>query len=356
MNNSERLLTIVERWLNDGWTIACSHLTCIKFNSPLPARKVILTFSRNGSKIQSFGWKSVLGGFAELCVQRFRLRISPCGRSFGFEIAKVHGHFGTSWFSPRLSSQHSLSCSLSFCLPLYRAVGVFLFFFSIIFVKINFSDLWLILFKGAEGTATTEWERHPPQRLVGQGWSLLLLSVWRCGTYLRGLRLTKLEKAMAVSDERANWDCRLCNENRVRTSFVVEPLLERLLRSLGGSVANFLELCLGRIPYGNFHTKATSKKSRPPSGSFRPNPPELPRSLSRSFSRRKAGWKTVLVMKKSGGKVRKKSGSTKQKTFCQKPSSFNCSRSSYALSYRGSLESSKKGQEYRLVFFSAQLT
>ena len=46
----------------------------------------------------------------------------------------------------------------------------------------------------------------------------------------------------------------------------MEPLLEGLLRSLGGSEANFLEVCFGRIPCGNFYTKATSKKSRPPSG------------------------------------------------------------------------------------------
>ena len=74
----------------------------------------------------------------------------------------------------------------------------------------------------------------------------------------------------------------------------MEPLLEGLLRSLGGSEANFLELCFGRFPYGNFHTKATSKKFRPPSGNFRPNPPELPRSPSMSFSSRKAGWRNVL--------------------------------------------------------------
>ena len=41
----------------------------------------------------------------------------------------------------------------------------------------------------------------------------------------------------------------------------------------GGSAANFLEVCFEKIPYGNFHTKETSKKSGPPSGSFRPNPP-----------------------------------------------------------------------------------
>ena len=70
----------------------------------------------------------------------------------------------------------------------------------------------------------------------------------------------------------------------------MEPLLEGLLRSLGGSEANFLELCFGRFPCGNFHTKATSKKFRPPSGNFRPNPPELPRSPSRSFSSRETGF------------------------------------------------------------------
>ena len=75
----------------------------------------------------------------------------------------------------------------------------------------------------------------------------------------------------------------------------MEPLLEGLLRSLGGSEANFLEVCFGRIPSGNLHTKATCKKSRPPSGNFRPNPPELPRSPSRSFSSHKAGWKILLL-------------------------------------------------------------
>ena len=74
----------------------------------------------------------------------------------------------------------------------------------------------------------------------------------------------------------------------------MEPLLEGLLRSLGGSEANFLEVCFGRLPSGNFHTEVTSKKSRPPSGNFRPNPPELPRSPSRSFSSHEAGWKSVL--------------------------------------------------------------
>ena len=69
-----------------------------------------------------------------------------------------------------------------------------------------------------------------------------------------------------------------------------------LLRSLGGSEANFLEVCFGRLPPGNFHTKATSKKSRPPSGHFRPNPPELPRSSPRSFSSHEAGWKIVLLV------------------------------------------------------------
>ena len=62
----------------------------------------------------------------------------------------------------------------------------------------------------------------------------------------------------------------------------------------GGSEANFLEVCFGRIPSGNLHTKAASKKSRPPSGNFCPNPPELPRSPSRSFSSHEAGWKIIL--------------------------------------------------------------
>ena len=63
-----------------------------------------------------------------------------------------------------------------------------------------------------------------------------------------------------------------------------------------GSEANFLEVCFGRIPSGNFRTKATSKKSRPPSGNSRPNPPPLlPRSPSRSFSSHEAGWKIILL-------------------------------------------------------------
>ena len=44
--------------------------------------------------------KIISGRFCgTLCVQRFRLRIFPCGGSFGFEIGKVHCHFGASWFS-----------------------------------------------------------------------------------------------------------------------------------------------------------------------------------------------------------------------------------------------------------------
>ena len=79
----------------------------------------------------------------------------------------------------------------------------------------------------------------------------------------------------------------------------MERLLKGLLRSLGGSEANLLEVCFGRIPSGNFHTKATSKKSRPPSENFRPNPPELPRSPSRSFSSHEAGWKIILECAKA---------------------------------------------------------
>ena len=69
----------------------------------------------------------------------------------------------------------------------------------------------------------------------------------------------------------------------------MEPLLEGLLRSLGGSEADFLELCFGRFPYGNFHTKATSKKFRTPSGNFRPNPPQTSeKSLHELFQ--SGGW------------------------------------------------------------------
>ena len=60
----------------------------------------------------------------------------------------------------------------------------------------------------------------------------------------------------------------------LRQASAWKPLLEGLLGSWGGggSEANFLEVCFGRIPCENFYTKATSKKSRPPSGNFRPNP------------------------------------------------------------------------------------
>ena len=67
-------------------------------------------------------------------------------------------------------------------------------------------------------------------------------------------------------------------------SLGMEPLLEGLLRG-GGSEANFLEVFFRRIPSGNVHTKATSKKSRPPSGNFRPNPPRTSeKSLQEFFS------------------------------------------------------------------------
>ena len=60
----------------------------------------------------------------------------------------------------------------------------------------------------------------------------------------------------------------------------MEPLLERLLRSLGGSEAIFLEACFGRLPYGNFFAKAASKKSRAPSGtSGRSQPKPRPRAI-----------------------------------------------------------------------------
>ena len=49
--------------------------------------------------------------------------------------------------------------------------GLSLLLLSVISVKINFSDLWFIFFKGAEGAATTEWERPPPppKGLWGKG-------------------------------------------------------------------------------------------------------------------------------------------------------------------------------------------
>ena len=69
----------------------------------------------------------------------------------------------------------------------------------------------------------------------------------------------------------------------------MEPLLERLLTSFGGSEANFLELCFRRFPYGNFHTEATSKKFRSPSGNFRPNHPRISeKSLHEHFQ--SGGW------------------------------------------------------------------
>ena len=74
----------------------------------------------------------------------------------------------------------------------------------------------------------------------------------------------------------------------------MEPLLEGLLRSLGGSEANFLELCFRGFLYGYVYTKATSKKSGPPSGNFRPNPRELPRSPSRSFFQPQGGLEDSL--------------------------------------------------------------
>ena len=97
----------------------------------------------------------------------------------------------------------------------------------------------------------------------------------------------------------------------------MEPLLEGLLRSLGGSEANFLEVCFGRLPSGNFHTKVTSKKSRPPSGNFRPNPPRnFLRSPSRSFSSHEAGWKIISRARDIFGT----SGPSSEKTTC----SFSC--------------------------------
>ena len=73
----------------------------------------------------------------------------------------------------------------------------------------------------------------------------------------------------------------------IKTRFYKERLLKGLLRSLAGSDANFLEVCFGRISYGNFHTKATSKKSRPPSGNFCQKRP------SGTFSSHESAWKIL---------------------------------------------------------------
>ena len=72
-----------------------------------------------------------------------------------------------------------LSTSLSSCR------GLSLLLFSVILVKLNFSDLWLIFFRGAEGTSTTEWERPSPKRLWGKG-GLYLLRVMDVRTENRG--------------------------------------------------------------------------------------------------------------------------------------------------------------------------
>ena len=64
------------------------------------------------------------------------------------------------------------------------------------------------------------------------------------------------------------------------------------LEVLGGSEANFLEVCFGRILYGNFHTNATSKKSAPPfPEASHPNSPWTFEKSLQSFSSHEAGWK-----------------------------------------------------------------
>ena len=86
------------------------------------------------------------------------------------------------------------------------------------------------------------------------------------------------------------------NKTVLRQASAWDRFWRDFLEVWGGSEANFLELCFGWLPYGNFHTKATSKKFRPPSGNFRPNPPELPRSPSRSGSSQEAG-RTIVLFK-----------------------------------------------------------
>ena len=68
----------------------------------------------------------------------------------------------------------------------------------------------------------------------------------------------------------------------------MEPLLEGLLRSLGGSAANFLEGCFGAILYGGFPLLEASARAPPP------QPPSSP--SRRVFLSREAGWKIVLEL------------------------------------------------------------
>ena len=70
---------------------------------------------------------------------------------------------------------------------------------------------------------------------------------------------------------------------------------------LGGSEANFLEICFRRIASGNFHTKAASKKSRPPSGNFWRTlpPPELYR---RAHNRERDNEESWAIAQSPSGK------------------------------------------------------
>ena len=71
----------------------------------------------------------------------------------------------------------------------------------------------------------------------------------------------------------------------------MEPLLEGLLRSLGGYEANFLEVCFGRILYGNFHTKATSLGPLPETSAR--IPPRTSEKSIQELSSHEAGSKTL---------------------------------------------------------------
>ena len=66
-----------------------------------------------------------------------------------------------------------------------------------------------------------------------------------------------------------------------------QPFLEGLLRNLGGSEANFWEVCFGRIP-------STSKKSRPPPETSARTPPNF-REVPPGVSSHEAGWKIILI-------------------------------------------------------------
>ena len=119
----------------------------------------------------------------------------------------------------------------------------------------------------------------------------LVLSPRQLHGSLRGVVATQL--AGVVTGPLWRQDRKILSKTVLGPASAWNRFRRDFLEVLGASEANFLEVCFGRIPHGNSRTKATSKKSVPPSGNFRPNPPELPRSPSRHFSSHEAGWKTL---------------------------------------------------------------